>query len=61
MAKQKQQQGNGLVAVLMLSDWAGWKAGSVAEIDAALASQLVVNGLADDNPEAVAFARKQNG
>lgn len=61
MAKQKQQQANGLVAVFMLSDWADYKVGSVVELDAALANELVVNGLADDHPEAVAFARKQHG
>lgn len=38
-----------------------YRANAVVEFDAAIASSLVKSGVADDTPEAVAYALEQNG
>lgn len=44
--------------VVMLSDWADLKIGSVAELPTSVAESLVELGVADDNPKAIEHVEK---
>lgn len=61
MTKHQHSKDAALVPVRMLSDWEDYKSGQFAELAAELARQLIDHGLADGNPHAVAYARKQDG
>lgn len=49
------------VNVRLLSEYAGIKPGRVASVTATACAALCEQGIADDNPEAVAYALAENG
>lgn len=57
MGRNRNKQAEGEVEVRMLVDHQGQMCGAVAVVDADTAKAWVAAGVADDHPDAVAYAR----